>query len=125
MKTYTPKPRDIERRWYVVDARGAVLGRLASEVAKILRGKHKPIYAPQADTKPARRRSAAAHSSAVKSSTAKTTTAKRPSAKTTATRAPAAKASGAKASGTRKTPAPAPENAKKPRASRRKKSEEE
>src|SRR5438552_7368076 len=50
MKTYTPKSRDIERRWYVVDARGAVLGRLASEVAKILRGKHKPIYAPHADT---------------------------------------------------------------------------
>lgn len=50
MKTYAPKPRDIERRWYVVDAEGAVLGRLASEVAKILRGKHKPIYAPHADT---------------------------------------------------------------------------
>lgn len=50
MKTYAPKPRDIERRWYVVDADGAVLGRLASEVALILRGKHKPIYAPHADT---------------------------------------------------------------------------
>src|SRR5712692_8158970 len=49
-KTFTPRPRDIERRWYVVDADGAVLGRLASEVAKILRGKHKPIYAPHADT---------------------------------------------------------------------------
>ena len=49
MKTYAPKPTDIERRWYVVDADGAVLGRLASEVAKILRGKHKPIYAPHAD----------------------------------------------------------------------------
>jgi large subunit ribosomal protein L13 len=50
MKTFSPKPRDIERRWYVVDADGAVLGRLASHVATILRGKHKPIYAPHADT---------------------------------------------------------------------------
>jgi len=50
VKTYSPKPRDIERRWYVIDAQGAVLGRLASEVAKILRGKHKPIFAPHADT---------------------------------------------------------------------------
>ena len=49
MKTYAPKPNDIERRWYVVDADGVVLGRLASEVAKILKGKHKPIYAPHAD----------------------------------------------------------------------------
>src|SRR2546429_576987 len=50
MKTYAPRPADVERRWYVVDADGAVLGRLASEVAKILRGKHKPIFAPHADT---------------------------------------------------------------------------
>ncbi len=50
MKTFSPKPRDIERHWYVVDADGAVLGRLASEVAKILRGKHKPIFAPHMDT---------------------------------------------------------------------------
>jgi large subunit ribosomal protein L13 len=50
MKTFSPKPHDIERRWYVIDADGAVLGRLASEVAKILRGKHKPIFAPHADT---------------------------------------------------------------------------
>ena len=50
MKTYSPRPRDIERRWYVIDASGAVLGRLASEVAAILRGKHKPIYAPHMDT---------------------------------------------------------------------------
>jgi large subunit ribosomal protein L13 len=50
MKTFSPRPRDIERRWYVLDADGAVLGRLASEVAKILRGKHKPIFAPHADT---------------------------------------------------------------------------
>lgn len=50
MKTYAPKPRDIQRRWYVIDADGAVLGRLATEVASILKGKHKPIYAPNADT---------------------------------------------------------------------------
>jgi large subunit ribosomal protein L13 len=50
MKTYSPKPEHIERRWYVVDASGAVLGRLASEVAAILRGKHKPIFAPHMDT---------------------------------------------------------------------------
>ena len=50
MQTYAPKPRDVERRWYIMDADGAVLGRLASEVAKILRGKHKPIFAPHADT---------------------------------------------------------------------------
>ena len=50
MKTYAPTPGDIERRWYVVDAQDAVLGRLASEVAAILRGKHKPIFAPNADT---------------------------------------------------------------------------
>jgi large subunit ribosomal protein L13 len=49
-RTFSPRPRDIERRWYVVDADGAVLGRLASEVAKILRGKHKPIFAPHMDT---------------------------------------------------------------------------
>jgi large subunit ribosomal protein L13 len=50
MKTYSPRPRDIERRWYVIDAGGAVLGRLATEVASILRGKHKPIFAPHMDT---------------------------------------------------------------------------
>jgi large subunit ribosomal protein L13 len=50
MQTFSPRPRDIERRWYVVDADGAVLGRLASEVAKILRGKHKPIFSPHMDT---------------------------------------------------------------------------
>ncbi len=50
MKTYSPRPRDIERRWYLIDASGAVLGRLASEVAAILRGKHKPIFAPHMDT---------------------------------------------------------------------------
>jgi large subunit ribosomal protein L13 len=50
MKTYTPKTKEITRSWYVVDGDGAVLGRLASEVAKILRGKHKPTYAPHLDT---------------------------------------------------------------------------
>ena len=50
MKTYSPKPEHIERRWYVVDASGQVLGRLASEVATLLRGKHKPMYAPHMDT---------------------------------------------------------------------------
>jgi large subunit ribosomal protein L13 len=50
MKTYSPRPRDIERRWYVIDAGGAVLGRLSTEVAAILRGKHKPIFAPHMDT---------------------------------------------------------------------------
>src|SRR5918911_2974740 len=50
MKTYSPRPRDIERRWYVIDAGDAVLGRVASEAAAILRGKHKPIFAPHMDT---------------------------------------------------------------------------
>ena len=49
-KTYTPRPGDVERHWYVIDAQGQVLGRLASEVAKILRGKNKPIFAPHVDT---------------------------------------------------------------------------
>ena len=44
------KPNEIERKWYVIDANGLVLGRLASEVAKILRGKNKPIYTPHVDT---------------------------------------------------------------------------
>ena len=50
MPTYTPKPADITRAWHVVDAEGLVLGRVATEVASILRGKHKPIYAPHMDT---------------------------------------------------------------------------
>jgi large subunit ribosomal protein L13 len=50
MKTYSVKAGEIERRWYVVDAEGKVLGRLATEVARILRGKHKPIYTPHLDT---------------------------------------------------------------------------
>ena len=49
MKTYSPKPEHIERRWYVIDASEQVLGRVASEAAVILRGKHKPIYAPHMD----------------------------------------------------------------------------
>ncbi|HVM11545.1 MAG TPA: 50S ribosomal protein L13 [Actinomycetota bacterium] len=49
MKTYSPKAADITRGWYLVDAEGVVLGRLASEVAKILRGKHKPTFAPHVD----------------------------------------------------------------------------
>jgi large subunit ribosomal protein L13 len=50
LRTFTPKPADIERAWHEVDADGAVLGRLASEVARILRGKHKAIFAPHVDT---------------------------------------------------------------------------
>ena len=49
MNTYATKPSDIERKWYVVDAEGVVLGRLAAEVSKILRGKHKPSYVPNLD----------------------------------------------------------------------------
>ena len=49
MNTYATKPSDIERKWYVVDAEGVVLGRLAAEVSKILRGKHKPCYVPNLD----------------------------------------------------------------------------
>lgn len=49
MKTYTVRKGDIKREWYVVDAQGKTLGRLASEIAKILRGKHKPIYMPHLD----------------------------------------------------------------------------
>ena len=50
LKTFIPKAADIERKWYVVDADGMVLGRLASQVASILRGKNKPIYTPNMDT---------------------------------------------------------------------------
>jgi len=49
VKTYTVREGDIKREWYVVDAQGKTLGRLASEIAKILRGKHKPIYVPHLD----------------------------------------------------------------------------
>jgi len=48
-KTFTPTPTDIDRKWYVVDAEGIPLGRLASEIAQILRGKHKPTFAPHMD----------------------------------------------------------------------------
>jgi len=48
-RTYVTKPEDIQRDWYVVDARGQTLGRLASEIARIVRGKHKPIYSPSVD----------------------------------------------------------------------------
>ena len=50
MRTFTPKPSDIQRAWHVVDADGLVLGRLSTEVARVLRGKHKPIFAPHVDT---------------------------------------------------------------------------
>ena len=49
MKTYMPNPQTVERKWYVVDAEGQTLGRLCSEVAKVLRGKNKPIYTPHED----------------------------------------------------------------------------
>jgi large subunit ribosomal protein L13 len=49
MRTYSPRPADIDRAWYVVDAQDEILGRLASRVAHILRGKHKPMYAPHMD----------------------------------------------------------------------------
>lgn len=49
MKTYSVKPGEVERNWWVVDAEGKTLGRLASQIATILRGKHKPIYTPHVD----------------------------------------------------------------------------
>jgi large subunit ribosomal protein L13 len=50
VRTYTPKPGDVERQWHVIDASDVVLGRLASQTAKLLRGKHKPVFAPHVDT---------------------------------------------------------------------------
>jgi len=50
MATYTPKASEIQREWHVVDAEGLVLGRLCTEVARLLRGKHKPTYTPHIDT---------------------------------------------------------------------------
>ncbi|MDA0632474.1 50S ribosomal protein L13 [Nonomuraea sp. MCN248] len=50
MRTYSPKPADVQRQWYVIDATDVVLGRLASHVATLLRGKHKPIFANHVDT---------------------------------------------------------------------------
>jgi len=49
VKTYTARAEDIEREWFLVDAEGKTLGRLASEIAQVLRGKHKPIYSPHLD----------------------------------------------------------------------------
>lgn len=49
MKTYVPKKGEVDRRWYIVDASGQTLGRLATDVARVLRGKHKPSYTPNAD----------------------------------------------------------------------------
>ncbi|MEQ9568823.1 MAG: 50S ribosomal protein L13 [Longimicrobiales bacterium] len=50
MKTYTPKADDIQRDWWIVDAAGKPLGRIATEIARVLRGKHKPMYTPHLDT---------------------------------------------------------------------------
>lgn len=50
MKTYSAKPTDVTKKWWVIDAEGVVLGRLASTIAKILRGKHKAIFTPHIDT---------------------------------------------------------------------------
>ncbi|HEU19012.1 MAG TPA: 50S ribosomal protein L13 [Deltaproteobacteria bacterium] len=50
MKTYSAKESDVKREWFIVDAQGKVLGRVASEVARRLRGKHKPVYTPHVDT---------------------------------------------------------------------------
>lgn len=49
MKTFVTKPREVEREWFVVDATNKTLGRLASEIAQVLRGKHKPTFAPHVD----------------------------------------------------------------------------
>ena len=50
MKTFMASPATIERKWYVIDAEGQTLGRIASEIAKVLRGKNKPIFTPHIDT---------------------------------------------------------------------------
>jgi large subunit ribosomal protein L13 len=49
VKTFSAKPQDIERKWFVVDAQGQTLGRLATRIATVLRGKHKPVYTPHVD----------------------------------------------------------------------------
>ncbi|MGO1590639.1 MAG: 50S ribosomal protein L13 [Ancrocorticia sp.] len=49
MRTYSPKPGDVDTKWYIIDATDVVLGRLAAQVATLLRGKHKPTFAPHAD----------------------------------------------------------------------------
>ncbi len=50
MKSFIAKPNEIERKWYIIDAEGKTLGRLSTEIASILRGKHKPIFTPHVDT---------------------------------------------------------------------------
>ncbi len=50
MKTYTPRPADVQREWHVIDAAGQTLGRLSTRAARLLMGKHKPIYTPSQDT---------------------------------------------------------------------------
>jgi len=50
VRTFSPKPSDVQRQWHLIDATDVVLGRLASQTATLLRGKHKPIYAPHVDT---------------------------------------------------------------------------
>ena len=50
MKSYIAKPAEVQRNWYLVDAEGKTLGRLATEIATILRGKHKPTFTPHVDT---------------------------------------------------------------------------
>ncbi len=50
MKSYMAKPHEVDRKWYIIDAEGKVLGRLATEIATLLRGKHKPTYTPHVDT---------------------------------------------------------------------------
>lgn len=50
MKTYSARPSEVQRKWYIIDAEGVVLGRMAAEIAKILRGKHKTMFTPHIDT---------------------------------------------------------------------------
>jgi large subunit ribosomal protein L13 len=50
VRTFSPKPSDVQRQWHLIDATDVVLGRLAAQTATLLRGKHKPIYAPHVDT---------------------------------------------------------------------------
>jgi large subunit ribosomal protein L13 len=50
VRTYTPTPGDIKREWHLIDVEGAILGRVATEIATLLRGKHKPMWAPHMDT---------------------------------------------------------------------------
>jgi len=50
MKTYSAKPSEVEKKWWIIDAEDVILGRMSAEIAKILRGKHKPIFTPHIDT---------------------------------------------------------------------------